>query len=72
MNEQQFLAFTDRYVAFLKDEIAHVTRELNELEEYKSGKRKSKHPLGSKFFANVGDRLTMLVWEMERWGQSGN
>lgn len=72
MNEERFLAFTDRYVAFLKDEIAHVSRELTELEDFKAGRRRSNAPLGSRFFSNVGNRLTLLIFEMEQWGNRGN
>ena len=70
MTEQQFLAFTEHYVAFLKAEIAHVSRELTELEDYKSGKRRSSQPLGSRFYSNAGHRLAGLLMTMERWGQS--
>lgn len=68
MREDQFLAFCDHYVAFLRAEVAHVTRELDELEDYKAGKRKSAAPLGSVFYANAGHRLQGLLSEMERWG----
>lgn len=70
MREDQFLAFTEHYVAFLKAEIAHVSRELSELEDFKSGKRVSNKPLGSRFYSNVGHRIAGLLMDMERWGQS--
>lgn len=70
MREDQFLAFTEHYVKFLREEIAHVNRELDELEDYKAGRRRSNAPLGSRFYSNVGHRLATLLVTMERWGQA--
>jgi hypothetical protein len=70
VTEQAFLDFADHYCAFLKAEISHVKRELDELRDFQEGKRVSDKPLGSVFYANVGHRLAGLLMEMEYWGKT--
>lgn len=70
MTESQYLSFVDYYQRFVEAELAHVEREVSELDEYRRGERTSDKPLGSVFFANAGSRLQQLITAMEHWGIS--
>lgn len=67
MTDERYLQFCEWFLEQWRAVADNMERELHELEDYKTGKRKSRYPLGSVFFNNRGQELDALRAEMERW-----
>lgn len=67
MTDDRYLQFCEWFIGRWQDIADNMDRELRELEDFRTGKRTSRHPLGSVFFGNRGHELQSLMTEMERW-----
>ena len=69
MTNDRYLEFCEWFVGQWGEMADRMQRELHELEEFKSGKRKSKYPLGSVFFTRRGEEMNTILKEMEYWDE---
>jgi hypothetical protein len=67
MTETQYLDFVDHSIQQLEQQLAEAKRQRDELRDYTTGKRRSRHKLGSVYYIQWGRWLDDIRMTTERW-----